>query len=296
MPHLTRRAWRGRWPCLATSTSRCWRRSKAICWCRNVQMVSQMTPIDGSSAEELSEEQKVTIRHAYESLLPRNKALLDEVGFILEERIKSSGIKIHNIEKRIKSERSALEKCERKRTTELASLSDLVGARVICLFRSDVARIGELIAQNFEVLDIDDKQASDNSPLGYLSVHYSCKLPSRYSGPRYERTSDLIFEVQVRTLCMHAWAAVTHYLDYKGERDVPRDLKQALSALAGLFYVADSEFEQFNSARLESQRKAAASEQQKANGKFGYYDGISANALPETAASGYRDFGSCAPN
>jgi hypothetical protein len=43
---------------------------------------------------------------------------------------------------------------------------------------------------------------------------------------------------------MHAWAAISHYLDYKGEWDVPARLRKSLNALSGLFYVADSEFEQ----------------------------------------------------
>lgn len=38
----------------------------------------------------------------------------------------------------------------------------------------------------------------------------------------------LTFEIQVRTLCMHAWAVVSHYLDYKGDWDVPADLKLSL--------------------------------------------------------------------
>jgi putative GTP pyrophosphokinase len=57
---------------------------------------------------------------------------------------------------------------------------------------------------------------------------------------------------------MHCWAAVSHYLDYKGEWDVPGELKMALSALGGLFYVADSEFQSFYSARVASSRKAEA--------------------------------------
>ena len=55
---------------------------------------------------------------------------------------------------------------------------------------------------------------------------------------------------------MHCWAAVSHYVDYKGDWDVPGNLKMALSALGGLFYVADSEFEQFNVARIESKKSA----------------------------------------
>jgi putative GTP pyrophosphokinase len=216
----------------------------------------EKSPTDSSSAFELSEEQAARILRSYEELLPRNNALLDEVVFILGERIRASEIKIHAIEKRIKDIGSTLNKCKKKKVTDLRALSDVVGARVICLFRSDMGLVGKLIAENFEVLDVDDKIAVENNPLGYLSVHYKCKMPTRYKGPRYENTSGLEFEIQVRTLCMHAWAAVSHYLDYKGDWDVPAELKRALSALGGLFYVADSEFEQFSAARANSRRQA----------------------------------------
>ena len=68
---------------------------------------------------------------------------------------------------------------------------------------------------------------------------------------------------------MHAWAAVSHYLDYKGEWDVPEELKRALNALGGLFYVADNEFEQFYKARLsskiEAEKTSARDEDQEIN-------------------------------
>jgi putative GTP pyrophosphokinase len=115
--------------------------------------------------------------------------------------------------------------------------------------------IEEILRTNFDVLGVDDK-LSDGGPLGYQSTHYLCKLPPRYKGPRYDNTAGVKFEIQVRTLCMHAWAAVSHHLDYKGDWDVPEDLKRALSALGGLFYVADNEFQQFYSARQKSKTEA----------------------------------------
>ena len=162
----------------------------------------------------------------------------------------------HAIEKRVKDVASVIAKCKRDNINEFSQLHDIVGARVVCLFRSDMDEVGKLLSENFDVIEVDDKLSVDNNPLGYLSVHYACKIPSRYKGPRYENTAGVVFEIQVRTLCMHCWAAVSHYLDYKGDWDVPADLKRALSALSGLFYVADSEFEQFYSARIESKRKA----------------------------------------
>jgi putative GTP pyrophosphokinase len=151
-----------------------------------------------------------------------------------------------------------LDKCERKGVRDLESLADVVGARVVCLFRSDMSRVAKVLEANFDVVSVDDK-LTDAGPLGYQSTHYVCELPGRYSGPRYENTAGVKFEIQVRTLCMHAWAAVSHHLDYKGDWDVPKELKQALSALGGLFYVADNEFEQFYSARQKSKREAEQS-------------------------------------
>jgi putative GTP pyrophosphokinase len=108
-----------------------------------------------------------------------------------------------------------------------------------------------------EVIEVDDKLAESNNPLAYMSVHYKCKMPSTYQGQRYEKTANVTFEIQVRTLCMHCWAAVSHHLDYKGDWDVPAELKRAL-ALGGLFYVADDEFEHFNAARLASKKSTEA--------------------------------------
>jgi putative GTP pyrophosphokinase len=210
----------------------------------------------GIKSAELNVAQIADIKREYEEAKTRYQALMDEVVFILGEKIKNSSIKIHGIEQRIKSLESIIEKCQRKSAKDFKQLTDIVGARVVCLFRSDMDRVGNLLAENFEILEIDDKISAENGALGYLSVHYLCRMPDRYKGPRYEKTENLIFEIQVRTLCMHAWAAVSHYLDYKGDWDVPTELMRALSALSGLFYVADNEFEQFYSSRLASQAKA----------------------------------------
>jgi putative GTP pyrophosphokinase len=186
----------------------------------------------------------------------RNNSLREEIIFILQQRFSEANIKVHEIEGRVKKIESVLAKCERKGSRDHNTLTDVVGARVVCLFRSDMSRVAEVLKANFEIVSVDDK-LSEAGPLGYQSTHYICKLPNRYKGPRYENTAGVEFEVQARTLCMHAWAAVSHHLDYKGDWDVPQELKQALSALGGLFYVADNQFEQFYSARIQSELEAA---------------------------------------
>lgn len=211
--------------------------------------------VDEGDSRPLTVEERDKIIAAYSAQALRNKALLEEIVFILEQKLSDSGIKIHEIEHRIKQIDSVLDKCERKGIQDHNLLSDIVAARVVCLFRSDMTLVAEILKANFEIIKIDDK-LSDGGPLGYQSTHFVCKLPSRYTGPRYENTAGVEFEIQVRTLCMHAWAAVSHHLDYKGDWDVPEELKRALSALGGLFYVADNQFEQFYSARAQSKTDA----------------------------------------
>jgi putative GTP pyrophosphokinase len=174
------------------------------------------------------------------------QALAEEASFILEQGINDQGIKIHAIENRVKSLQSIISKCKLKDIEDpFDVLTDLVGCRVICLFRSDIDQIDSLITQEFLVKGVDNKVLSDTNSFGYMSVHYIVALKDSLSGPRYTRVKGIRFEIQVRSLAMHAWASISHYLAYKGEWDVPDHLRKSLNALSGLFYIADNEFERF---------------------------------------------------
>lgn len=199
------------------------------------------------------------IASAYRTHCNVYEALREEIVFILDDKIKENGVKIHMIESRVKELSSLLGKCTRKATNDpFSDFVDIAAARVVCLFRSDIEKLKQIISGSFDVLHIDDKIEKGNDPLSYLSVHIICQMKPGFSGPRYEKILNKKFEIQLRTLCMHCWAAVSHYVDYKGDWDVPANLKMALSALSGLFYVADSEFEQFNAAMIASKKSAEA--------------------------------------
>ncbi len=89
-----------------------------------------------------------------------------------------------------------------------------------------------------------------------MSIHYLVRIRPEYVGPRYNDIKDITFEIQVRTVAMHAWAAISHALDYKRKADVPQSLRKSLNALSALFYVADAQFETFAQQIEESQRNA----------------------------------------
>lgn|GEM_PF-582556 len=198
------------------------------------------------------------------ALRPRLDRLVVEAKFILDTAISQASIKIHSTTDRIKTAQSIQDKAFRKNIVDpLSHLDDLVGLRVVCLFRSDITPLGELIRKQFEVVSEDNKL--DGVPIeafGYQSVHFICKLQSSTAGPRYDGLHGLRFEIQVRTLAMDAWASLSHYLDYKSVSDVPMELRKDFFALSGLFYVADTHFEMFYAARqgskLEAQKSVTA--------------------------------------
>jgi putative GTP pyrophosphokinase len=184
--------------------------------------------------------------------------LKEETLHCLRESSGLREIKIHSIAGRVKERDSFLEKIERKKYRDpVNDTEDLVGLRVVCLFTDDLSRIGEIIHEEFAVLDVEDKVASaDVASFGYMSQHYVCRLRSEFHGRRYDRIKGQKFEIQCRTLLMDAWANVSHHLAYKGESSIPQDLRKDFHALSGLLYVADRQFQSLLSAARKSQDEA----------------------------------------
>lgn len=183
---------------------------------------------------------------AFDEQHPTLKRLREEVQYALEAAVDEAGIKVHSIVSRVKHRDSFCEKIGRKQYADpMSDMRDLVGARVVCLFLDDVAKIDAAIRKTFGVLHYDDK-GKDSPPemWRYLSVHYDCAIKDVHQGPRYDDIKNRAFEVQVRTILQDAWATIEHYLAYKGASSIPAALKRDFSALVGLFHVADKSFQQ----------------------------------------------------
>lgn len=79
-----------------------------------------------------------------------------------------------------------------------------------------------MIDNEFEVLERIDKTSSDPDKLGYQSIHYLVRYPNtRTSLSDFQQFSDLIAEIQVRTILQHAWAEIEHDIQYKAVAAVP---------------------------------------------------------------------------
>jgi len=181
----------------------------------------------------------------YREQRPAFLALGDTVHELLSELVKKAGIDLLSIEHRVKAEDSLKGKLERKgdRYSSLADLTDIMGARVICFFNDDVDAVGKIVEETF-VIDWEnsaDKRAEIKADtFGYLSLHYICSLAPDSGYPA--EICEKKFEIQIRTVLQHAWAAINHDMGYKSEFGVPRIVVREFSRVAGLLEIADDEF------------------------------------------------------
>jgi putative GTP pyrophosphokinase len=196
-------------------------------------------------------------RH-YDANFTKFGRLAQEVVFALNDALSRTQVKMHSVSSRVKERASFIEKIERKGYDRpLEQVQDLVGARLVCLFVTDLPILREVVDSLFDIVSEDDKvEGGPADTFGYMSVHYICTLKSGTSGPRYDGLQTIQFEIQCRTLLMDAWANVSHYLAYKGEASIPVDLRRDFHALAGLFYVADRHFEFLSAGSKESEKAA----------------------------------------
>lgn len=146
--------------------------------------------------------------------------------------------KVHSVRLRIKDEEHLIDKIIRKKlanpkrkidiTNYLIEIRDLIGLRILHLFKEDWNTIHNHLEKNFDLvekpiayirkgdLDIYKDNFSNNKcdvkehNMGYRSVHYTIKTK-----PYKE---EYFAEIQVRTIFEEAWSEIDHTLRYPSNK------------------------------------------------------------------------------
>ncbi|MCH8041030.1 MAG: hypothetical protein IH977_11905 [Nitrospinae bacterium] len=176
----------------------------------------------------------------YQSLSPRICELLGSV-------LSDAEIPVAQIEHRPKSVESFLAKLGRKAYSDpFKEIKDFAGIRVIAYYADDVPRVAQILRDEFE---IDEANSTDKleelqvDEFGYRSYHLVCSLkPPRSKLTEWRQYNDLCFEVQIRSVLQHAWAAISHKLDYKSAKQAPKEVRRQLFRLSALLELGDQEF------------------------------------------------------
>jgi ppGpp synthetase/RelA/SpoT-type nucleotidyltranferase len=166
---------------------------------------------------------------AYEAALPLQTRFTRKLETLLTDLLTAQSLGFHIIESRTKDVQSFREKATRSSKTyrdPITEITDLTGVRIITYYQDEADAIGHLIKAEFDV-DADNSliHQPEGAEFGYVSNHYVIQLSEKRAHlPEWAGLATLRAEVQVRTVLQHAWAAVSHKLQYKREDDVPTPL------------------------------------------------------------------------
>jgi putative GTP pyrophosphokinase len=128
----------------------------------------------------------------------------------------------------------------------LEEIQDQVGARVITLYLSDVARLDPLIQEWFRPIEYKDHVPESHWEFGYFGRHYILGVPTDVINPDWPRDKiPRFFELQVKTLFEHAWSESEHDLGYKaGEDPLTSEQIRSLAYTSAQAWGADRMFDE----------------------------------------------------
>lgn len=203
------------------------------------------------------------LAHGFKEIKPKYERLAINVEQALIQFLDEKKISSFDVEKRIKEETSFLDKAVRKSYDKpFEQVEDIAGVRVICYYNEDLVSIDEIIKEQFDVLSYSNKSEElDDDQFGYASNHYVVKLKGEWlHAPNYRGLDGLKIEIQVRTILMHAWAAISHKLLYKNSDDVPKEFKRKLNRLSALIELADEQFDDIKNMKVDYQSRVIVDE------------------------------------
>ncbi len=183
------------------------------------------------------------------------EALVNDLKLVL----KYPGLNIQLINKRLKDPTSLILKFQSNdKYKKLNDITDIVGIRIVTTYLSEIPYICRQIEDKF---NIDNHNTNKNEPVkesefGYSSIHYIVQGAKELSFlSNNDKFSNLIAEIQVRTLLQHAWAETSHKIDYKSDNSVSKKHKRKLFRISALLELADQEFYYLRKGTVKSQKE-----------------------------------------
>ncbi len=196
----------------------------------------------------MKKEQQQQLRANFELKSPLAQNFAKKLSNELDELLKRESVSLAvPIEFRVKSWESIVNKIESQKLelNEITDLDDLIGIRLILLFKRDAERACDVISSSFDVFENENTQSRLNvNEFGYQSVHFIIGLPSTWLKiPTFSDFEGLTSEIQVRTAAQHIWAAASHKLQYKQKENVPDEVLRSINRVSALLETVDLEFE-----------------------------------------------------
>lgn len=188
------------------------------------------------------------LKKQYTEIFPISQRFCTEITNQIEKVLEDNSIVLgFPVQHRVKTWNSISDKLSNLKSPvkDIKTLQDLIGLRIISLFKRDVSQICELIEKSFKVIkkyNTDERLKEDQ--FGYLSIHFVIEMLEEWLAvPTLTAFSEFRAEIQVRTIAQHIWAAASHTLQYKQEVGVPATVLRSIYRVSALLETVDLEFE-----------------------------------------------------
>jgi putative GTP pyrophosphokinase len=185
------------------------------------------------------------LRARYEA----RQALLDDLRSRLQQETHDALDGVPHIDRisfRTKGTDSFVEKVHDRRveppyTDPLVEVEDQVAGRVIVFFLNDLEVVRDKLKGTFNTVERWHHRPPKDAEFGYESLHLICAIPPQCFPNGWEGRSDVpqTFELQLRTLFMHAYAEPNHDLGYKGAEELMPEQRRELAWVAASAWGAD---------------------------------------------------------
>ena len=187
----------------------------------------------------------VSLRAKYESRVPA----LERLSVALEDVLRASLKRNSHVDRigfRAKGVQSFQTKAKRDEySTPLVEIEDQVAGRVLVFFSRDIDAIREVAASLWVPVEESHHKPARDAEFGYESFHQIFAIPEHLKPSGWEREADMpvTFELQIRTLFMHAYAEPQHDFGYKEASQLKARLRRQLAWIAASAWGADQAYE-----------------------------------------------------
>ena len=131
----------------------------------------------------------------------------------------------------------------------LTEIQDLIGARVIVFYRTDVDVAAGVVRRYFQPIEQQQLVPESHWEFGYFGEHFVLPLPKDVIPQDVDPAQcPSFFELQIKTLFQHAWSEANHDLGYKAARDLKPEQLRYLAYTAAQAWGADRVFAELDEA------------------------------------------------
>lgn len=198
------------------------------------------------------DEETTRIEREYELRYP----LLEQLASVLELRTRAILAGVDHVDRvyfRAKDADSFAKKSvatdeggKRKYRLPFEDIEDQVAGRVLVFFRRDIDIVAARLLHTFNRAEHVRKAPKAPNAFAYESEHLVLIIPPHVHPPGWDALEGrpTTFEMQIRTLFMHAWAEPEHDIEYKAKVPLTHDEKRKLAWAASSAWGGDAIFEQ----------------------------------------------------